>query len=445
MTFWASVLAVMLLSLAGPAAAQTDRPAAPKSNKDAPAAKKDAPAAKKDTPAAKKDTPAAKKDTPAAKKDAPTPPIVFYVARGDDDACGPGCSEWIAADGQFDAGAPQRLRAVLNRLGKRKLPIYFHSPGGNGLAALAVGRMLREREMTAGVSQTLPAGCEGISEQACRTLKQTGQVLLSALRSYSFCASACVYALIGGKVRQVPPGARLGVHAAKLVLYRVGGGKIDFSDRMVASYQKDRLAELNGQMRRYVQEMKVDVRLFDLSIKIPHENVHYLTRDEIVGFGIDGSEFNEARWVATELLPQKLWVMKFFVMAKDERRKELRQNFIRVECGNAQRARLTYFRGLGSDDTGIKRTIEFALGNRKTRLVGTGSVFKLDAIENGASFELWGAEMSLTDVEAGAARDSFEISESYNADVAPRVTRLSTAGLSQAASALRERCSTSTN
>src|SRR5262245_46356651 len=52
-------------------------------------------------------------------------PMVFYLAKGEPDACGPGCSEWIAAEGEIDAGALQRLRAILAHPGKRKLPIFF--------------------------------------------------------------------------------------------------------------------------------------------------------------------------------------------------------------------------------------------------------------------------------------------------------------------------------
>ena len=58
------------------------------------------------------------------------PEIVFYVAKGDADACGHGCDQWIAADGKIDGGAPQRLRTLLAKIGKRRLPIFFHSPGG---------------------------------------------------------------------------------------------------------------------------------------------------------------------------------------------------------------------------------------------------------------------------------------------------------------------------
>jgi hypothetical protein len=53
------------------------------------------------------------------------PPLNFYVAKGPDDACGAGCNEWIAAEGRFDFESYQRLRAFLNRLSGRKLPIYF--------------------------------------------------------------------------------------------------------------------------------------------------------------------------------------------------------------------------------------------------------------------------------------------------------------------------------
>src|SRR5215831_20955411 len=46
------------------------------------------------------------------------PEIVFYVAKGDSNACGLGCDQWIAADGRIDAGAPQRLRRLMAKLGK---------------------------------------------------------------------------------------------------------------------------------------------------------------------------------------------------------------------------------------------------------------------------------------------------------------------------------------
>src|SRR5437879_1702092 len=85
--------------------------------------------------------PAAKPDRSGAAKSKTvssfTSPLVFYIAKGETDACGQGCSEWIAAEGYFDLGAAQRLRTFLTHFGGRKLPIFFQSPGGIGTAAMA--------------------------------------------------------------------------------------------------------------------------------------------------------------------------------------------------------------------------------------------------------------------------------------------------------------------
>lgn len=407
MTFRAALLlTALLVPLGAPAVAQSERPSAPKS-----------------------------------KAASSSSPMVFYLAKGEEDACGPGCSEWIAAEGQIDAAAAQRLRTFLSRLGKRKLPIFFHSPGGNGTTSTAMGRLLREREMTAGVYQTFPLGCTAMSEQSCRALKQSGQVLPATLRNVAGCSSACVFALIGAKVREVPPGARLGVHAAKVVVLRSDGRRANHADREVVSFQRSKLAELNAQFRRYVQEMKIDVRLFDLLSKVPHEEIHYLSRDEIVKFGIDTREFHEAPWIATELLQKQLWAMKYFVEAKDQNRKELRTSVLRLECGGVDRAKLGYFRSMGSQETSPTRTIRLVSGDHRTMLSTAGSAFKMDAIENGTSYNLWFAYASFDFLEAAAAIGHIDIVESETVMVPPRVTTLSTAGLSQAISALRGRCS----
>lgn len=59
-------------------------------------------------------------------------PLTVYVARGIPDICGLGCSEWIVAEGRFGVGSADKFRALLTRLGKQKLPVFFNSPGGLG-------------------------------------------------------------------------------------------------------------------------------------------------------------------------------------------------------------------------------------------------------------------------------------------------------------------------
>src|SRR5437879_304455 len=98
-----------------------------------------------------------------------------------------GCNEWIAADGYIDLGAAQRLKNFLNRNPGRNLPIYFASPGGLLADALAIGRLLHARGMTAGVAATVPLGCIPLKEKddACRALKRSGSELAAELRSLS--------------------------------------------------------------------------------------------------------------------------------------------------------------------------------------------------------------------------------------------------------------------
>ncbi|SDC19088.1 hypothetical protein SAMN05216337_1001473 [Bradyrhizobium brasilense] len=49
--------------------------------------------------------------------------MIFYVAHGAPDACGPGCSDWIAAEGAVQWDTYKRLLAILDRQNGRKLPV----------------------------------------------------------------------------------------------------------------------------------------------------------------------------------------------------------------------------------------------------------------------------------------------------------------------------------
>src|SRR5262245_37483137 len=144
-------------------------------------------------------------------------PLLFYLAKGEPDACGEGGSEWIAAEGYFDFGAAERLRAFLGKLSGRKLPIYFQSPGGYIDQSIAIGLLLREHQMTAGVAKTIPGACTSNAAPACRAAKRSRAAVSARLIEIdAACNSACVYALIGAKTRLVSPGARLGIHSTKL-------------------------------------------------------------------------------------------------------------------------------------------------------------------------------------------------------------------------------------
>ena len=93
-------------------------------------------------------------------------PIEFYLAHGDANACGPGCSEWIAAEGKIDAGAADRFRQLLRIVADRRPPIYLHSPGGKLTEALELGRLIRDKKFEVSVGHTVALGCSSDKQSA---------------------------------------------------------------------------------------------------------------------------------------------------------------------------------------------------------------------------------------------------------------------------------------
>jgi hypothetical protein len=343
----------------------------------------------------------------------PDQPMIFFVAKGEPNACGPGCSEWIAAEGPIDVDAPKRLRDVLSSLAERKLPIFFDSLGGIGGAGIEIGRLLRERKMTAGVSRTV----EG------------------ELHSVARCSSACVYALIGAAARHVPPGARIGVHTSKIT-------RSDFDGRYRAMS--------NAYIARYLKEMGITDALLDVISAVPYESQYYLSRDEIAEFGIDASAFQETRWTAMPWLwtgmdwqPQRFSVVKLVVEASGENRKQYRAAAIRLSCAGPERVALRYFSKPASKDMAAARSIELSVEGGRLSFPRAASMAKIEPLETGW-LEARYTSAPLAFLEAAATRDRIDIVESdpFEPTTPPRILKLSTDGLSEALERLKKACDT---
>jgi hypothetical protein len=294
--------------------------------------------------------------TPATKP-GPTPlppPMVFFLAKGDANACGPGCSEWIAAEGTIDGGADGRLRALLNKLGGRKLPIYFESPGGAIPAGLAIGRIMREHRLTAGVGRTVPVGCDlkTLYASACDRLKHSGRELLADLdTSSAVCNSACVFSLVGAVVRDIGPGAKLGIHSAsvKFSLRRVDakGHVVATTPAHVAPGVERRALEGNyDRITAYMREMGIPPTLLDAARKIPSDTVRYLSRDEIVTFGIDSRESIEGLWLFLDE-PSGAAAVKI-IQWRDPAAGAFRRAILRLSCAGPDTLHLQFAREVGT-------------------------------------------------------------------------------------------------
>ena len=315
----------------------------PASAQRAPSHPAQAPASK---PAAPPSQPA-----PPRKSAAMPPPIVFFLAKGDVNACGVGCSEWIAADGTIDTGADARLRALLKKLGDRKLPIFFHSPGGAVPTGLAIGRLMRQRGLTAGVGWTVPAGCDPKQqiEPACDKLKRSGRDLVAVLDTgHTMCNSSCVYALVGAAVREVGAGVGLGVHSSSIsfTLKRIDGQGHVTTMHTHAAPTVERQALESGYMKisAYLREMGISQDLLTAARGVEFSQLRVLTRDQLVAFGIDRRETVEGMWVFVDQTsgPSALKVIE------ENRAGAFHKDFVSLTCRNASTLRLLYGRDAGS-------------------------------------------------------------------------------------------------
>jgi hypothetical protein len=251
---------------------------------------------------------------PTTHDETATVPIEFYLAHGEANACGLGCSEWIAAEGKIDFKAAQKLRQLLAKLKGRQPPIFFHSPGGSVDGAIALGRFIHQQQLTVSVGRTVPLGCDRDKplEASCVALKRSGQsgqdVEAEIDAAVAMCNSACVYLVAAGTVRLVPPWVRVGIHdVAHDPTRMVLPGRSEADEKRVAY----------GRLRYFLRDVGADVSLLTAAAAVPSNSLKLLQRDEIVRFGIDGREFGEIAWQFTDK-PEPSIRKRFFVRTDSE-------------------------------------------------------------------------------------------------------------------------------
>ena len=348
-------------------------------------------------------------------------PLVVFVAKGAADACGPGCSEWIAAEGFFDTGAAQRFRDVVTALGDRTPPVFFNSRGGLVTPAMAVAEILRERRMTAGVARTIPQGCAdaGLADTACRGLVRSQPQGTARLRlDDAGCHSACIYAMIGATTRRLGSGVRLGVHAART---RAGAAPTDPGNVYSA-------------LKLHVLVNGVDPALVDLAAGVRFERLHMLSPDEIARFGIETRGPHETPWLAHQETPKVLALFKA-TSRQDDTGGPFLTSRLRLDCGADGATEFSFLRDLRSYEIGVASTTEV--------VAGTGR-FAPSATQKHDQVTLTSKDDPEL-IRNVLAASEIVITETF----APRgtrgwthVTRMATAGLAAALGDWRDRCTT---
>ena len=209
--------------------------------------------------------------------------------------------------------------------------------------------------MTAGVGWTVPAGCDPKqqNEPACDKLKRSGRDLVAVLDTgHTMCNSSCVYALVGAAVREVGAGVELGVHSSSIsfTLKRIDGqGHVTTMPTHVApTVERKALESGYAKISAYLREMGISQDLLAAARGVEFSQLRFLTRDQIVAFGIDRRETVEGMWLFVDQTAAR-------APSRSSRRTApgaFHKDFLSLTCRNASTLRLLYGRDAGPSVSG---------------------------------------------------------------------------------------------
>ncbi|QLP97696.1 MAG: hypothetical protein HZY79_10280 [Rhodoblastus sp.] len=188
--------------------------------------------------------------------------------------CGARCPQVISAEGEIDRGSAEEFIAFLRgAVGSDRLRnvVFINSPGGNVIGAMKLGTVFRRAGSAVVVAQAREG--QGMAQDA---------TFLSAE-----CMSACVYAIMGGKTRVVPPQSRVGVHRTSS--FRIRGKDPAASQ---PGYQSIPTPEsLLRALSDYTQRMGVSREVLTVAQAAPANSIRVLTRSEVARWRLGKERF----------------------------------------------------------------------------------------------------------------------------------------------------------
>lgn len=176
--------------------------------------------------------------------------------------CGARCPQVIAAQGEIIEGTPDAfLNFVRENVGGGNLHgiVLLDSPGGKVVASMELGQAIRRLGMAVIVAR--PA-----ADQSGREMS------LVAGRCYS----ACVYALMGGRRRVIPPHSRVGVH--RMFNYSTS---FDLAEGGIVRERNYDDGGMRAMLSRYANMMGVSTDLVTLAERTSPDQLYMLTGADI--------------------------------------------------------------------------------------------------------------------------------------------------------------------
>jgi len=179
---------------------------------------------------------------------------------------------WIMSlAGEIDGAAPARVKAALARTGPAGVAVYLDSTGGDLLAGMEIGQLLRQAGATTHVGRYL-AGSKSQGGAGRELAVQPG-----------VCYSACSLAFLGGVYRYVGAGSQYGVHR---VSRSSGPAAGDLDTGQIVS----------AGIARYIRGMGVGQGLLDLLVQQGEHGIYLLSDAEMKTLNVVNNGRQPADW-----------------------------------------------------------------------------------------------------------------------------------------------------
>jgi hypothetical protein len=230
-------------------------------------------------------------------------PMTFAIVRSSSGYCEPVCPEWIYGEGQIVSTTPAAFKKVLKKVGDRQLPLIITSPGGDVDAAMALGRLIRKKQLSVEVGYTRFVTCRPTDDDCKPDGARKGEYYGTVAVAGSFCWSACPLVLAGGETRFSSRWSYTGVHQVTTIYQRQ---KIYYKERYeivdgkkkVVSREEIRRKDMGARsstkmpkstrksLTAYLKTMGVDLALLDFMELATPDKIRTLEPVEMLKIGL---------------------------------------------------------------------------------------------------------------------------------------------------------------
>jgi hypothetical protein len=207
---------------------------------------------------------------PSSQASAQGSPMEFHLARIEDRHCTRDCPQVIVAEGVIEEDTPDAfvdfVQSAATQPGARGV-VLLSSPGGRVVASMRLGETLRKMGAAVIVARSLHEGG--------RDIAVAGQ-----------CMSACVYAMMGGVKRVVPPESRVGIH--RMSREETGPNVARNFHNSIRTYASEDMVDA---LAGYAAQMGVNPTIIRTAERISPDEIHILSAGELRRWRLASSKF----------------------------------------------------------------------------------------------------------------------------------------------------------